>query len=77
MQTRLNNRPNNRKMPMINPLVYQIRWILVALILVGQEGIQMIRDLVQAVLEELGEDMFHHLPTILAGLQEIKECMGL
>ena len=65
-------------MPMMMiPLVHQIRWTLVALLLAGQGGVEMIKDLVLVVLEELGVDMFHHLPTILAGLREIREIMGL
>ena len=56
---------------MMIPLVHQIRWILVALLLAGPGGGEMIKDLVLVVLAELGVDMFHPLPTILAGLQEI------
>ena len=78
MQTRPDNRLNSLNMQVLTtPLVHQIRWTLVALLLAGQGGLEMIKDLVLVVLEELGVDVFHHLPTILAGLREIREIMGL
>ena len=78
MQTRPNNRLNNPDMQaMAIPLVHQIRWTLVALLLAGQGGVERIQGPGLVVLEELGVDMFHHLPTILAGLREIRETMGL
>ena len=78
MQTRPNNRLNNPDMQVLMmPLVHQIRWTLVALLLAVQGGLEMIKDLVLVVLEELGVDVFPRLPTILAGLREIREIMGL
>ena len=58
-------------------LVHQIRWILVALLLAVQEGVETVRVLVQVVQEELGEALYPHLPTILAAIREIKRCMEL